>query len=149
MITTTQMYWLTRCDPIKEFLVGIDHGSFFLTGLCVIAAMILAGVATFAGNDSYEMFSGMDDASFDKLKGSMRKWAKRFGVLGIALWLISTAASTAAALTPTTKEMAAIMVIPKVANSKVVSDISGAASEMVTIARDWLKELAPVKGDAK
>jgi 4-hydroxybenzoate polyprenyltransferase len=149
MITTTQMYWLTRCDPIKEFLVGIDRGSFFLTGLCVIAAMILAGVATFAGNGSYEMFSGMDDASFDKLKGSMRKWAKRLGALGIALWLISTAVSTAAALTPTTKEMAAIMVIPKVANSKVVSDISGAASEMVTIARDWLKELAPVKGDAK
>jgi 4-hydroxybenzoate polyprenyltransferase len=130
-------------------LVSIDHGSFSLTGLCVIAAMILAGVATFAGNGAYEIFSGMDDASFDKLKGSMRKWAKRLGVLGMALWLLHVTVSTAAALTPTTKEMAAIMVIPKVANSKVVSDISGAAGEMITIARDWLKELAPVKGDAK
>ena len=149
MITTPQLYWLTRCDPIKEFLVNIDRGAFFLTGMCVIAAMLLGGVAMFAGNGSYEMFSGMDDASFGKLKGSMRKWAKRLGVLGMALWLICVTVSTAAALTPTTKEMAAIMVIPKVANSKVVSDISGAASEMVTIARDWLKELAPVKGDAK
>ena len=149
MITTTQMYWLTRCDPIKEFLVSLDRGSIALAGLCAVVALLPAAVAIFAGNDSYEMFSGMDDASFDKLKGSMRKWAKRLGLLCAALWIVSVTAATVAALTPTTKEMAAIMVIPKVANSKVVSDISGAASEMITIARDWLKELAPVKGDAK
>jgi hypothetical protein len=149
MITTTQMYWLTRCDPLKEFLASIDHCCAGLVGVCVAAAMLLTGVALFAGNGQYEMFHRMDDEAFNKLKGTMRKWAMRFGAASVALWLVGAIASVAAALTPTTKEMAAIMVIPKVANSKVVSDISGAASEMIVIARDWLKELAPVKGDAK
>lgn len=149
MITTTQMYWLTRCDPIKEFLVGIDHCSATFAGIFAAAAAVLAYVVIFAGNGQYELFSGMDDVAFRKLKVAMRSWAIRLGTASAALWFAAVTASVAAAFVPTTKEMAAIMVIPKVANSKVVSDISGAASEMVTIARDWLKELAPTKGDAK
>jgi hypothetical protein len=149
MITTTQMYWLTRCDSIKEFLASVDHCCAGLVGVCVAAAMLLTGFALFAGNGQYDIFHKLDDAAFDKLKGTMRKWAMRFGAASVALWLVGAIASVAIALTPTTKEMAAIMVIPKVANSKVVSDISGVASEMIVIARDWLKELAPVKDDAK
>lgn len=149
MITSTQIYWITRCSPVREFLAGIDHCSACLAGVCAVVAAVLAYVAVFASNGQYGLFSYMDDTAFHKLRGTARKWTIRLGAACVALWFVGATASVAAALTPTTKEMAAIMVIPRIADSKVVSDISGAAGEIVTIARDWLKELASAKGDTK
>lgn len=61
---------------------------------------------------------------------------------GIILWAIIIPWLVAgAALTPSTKDMAAIIVIPKMANSETVHEIGG---EMVRLAREWLDELRPV-----
>lgn len=50
-------------------------------------------------------------------------------------------------LVPTTKEMAAIIVIPELANSKTVKELGDG---VVTLAREWLEELKPnKKGETK
>lgn len=52
-----------------------------------------------------------------------------------------------ALLVPTTKEMAAIIVIPELANSKTVKELGDG---VVTLAREWLEELKPnKKGETK
>ena len=50
--------------------------------------------------------------------------------------------SSVSALIPSSKEMAAIVVIPKVANSQPVQDIG---QGIVDLAKDWMIELAPKK----
>lgn len=58
--------------------------------------------------------------------------------------LISSVAT--ALLVPTTKEMAAIIVIPELANSKTVKELGDG---VVTLAREWIEELKPnKKGEA-
>ena len=48
---------------------------------------------------------------------------------------------------PSTNEMAAIYVVPKIANSQTVKDLG---EGVVTLAREWLEELRPAKeGGAK
>ena len=48
---------------------------------------------------------------------------------------------------PSTKEMAAIYVVPKIANSQTVKELGDG---VVTLAREWLEELRPAKkGGAK
>lgn len=54
--------------------------------------------------------------------------------------IITLLCSFGLVLTPTTNEMAAIMIIPKIANNE---DIQGVGSEIVSLAKDWLKELHP------
>lgn len=52
-----------------------------------------------------------------------------------------------ALLVPTTKEIAAIIVIPRLANSLTVKELG---DDVVTLAKEWLEELRPnKKGDAK
>lgn len=59
--------------------------------------------------------------------------------------LISSVAT--ALLVPTTKEMAAIIVIPELANSKTVKELGDG---VVTLAREWIEELKPnKKGETK
>lgn len=58
--------------------------------------------------------------------------------------LISSVAT--ALLVPTTKEMAAIIVIPKLANSETVKELG---EGVVTLAKEWLEELRPKKGEIK
>lgn len=56
----------------------------------------------------------------------------------------SLALMAVAALTPTTKEMCAIIAIPAIVNSEDAQEIS---SEVVDLAKDWLKELKPKEGE--
>lgn len=46
-------------------------------------------------------------------------------------------------LIPSTKQMAAIIVVPKIANSEVVAEMGDTAKELVGLAKAWLVELKP------
>ena len=56
--------------------------------------------------------------------------------------LLFVASMLASALIPTTKEMAAIVVIPKIANSETVK---GLGNDIVSLAKEWIVELKPEK----
>ena len=134
IITGWQIYWLTRCDEIKELLVpqeGIAVLMAFST-LALIASSIAANLLQGAkkGTDLWMFCTG----------GSIvKKIVKPVFIAALAFILLGSSVS---ALIPTTKEMAAIVVIPKVPNSQPVQAIG---QGIVDLAKDWMIELAPKK----
>ena len=118
-ITPEMMYWLTRCDNI------CTASSIFsvLFGIGAVVAVIFL----FVEGDSVKFFQ------------------KMIFVFFLLLFFSSTAICV---FVPTTREMAAIYVVPKIANSETVKDLG---EGVVTLASEWIQELRPnkQKGGAK
>lgn len=120
MITTTQMYWLTRLDNVHDLLCGILVATFIALGIL----SVIAGIATF-----------VSDTEEDRQKAAFarRVW------LGAAL--IALISGLIHVFTPTTKELAAIIVVPKIANSTLVTEkIPQELSELYTLAKQYMIE---------
>ena len=69
----------------------------------------------------------MTTNKLDKKKAALIQLCKRY-----------TAAALTAALTPSTKDMAAILVIPRIANSEKVQDVG---NRLYDLAVEWAEEL--------
>lgn len=111
-ITTMQMYWLVMLD-------SINIGSVIM---CVIlAACIFAMII--AAVESHEC------PTFVKV------CAPFFVVLFLA-------AFATCVFLPSTKQMAAIMIVPKIANSEKVQTIG---NKVYDLAVEWMEELKPTK----
>lgn len=140
MVTTLEMYLLTRCDAIRDVCCGF--GGFF--GLVMIIAFTLgvacASFKSFAGNGSFELFSNLSDEEFGELKKGLGRWRNRMVAVFFACAALSLTISIVRAAIPTNKEMAAIIVVPAVANSEPLNEMAG---NIVELANAWLKELAP------
>ena len=118
-ITPQLLYWLTRLDPLTTLvLVALT------VAIAATALYAVIGITDMAEGDSDEQKAGAVLLS---------KSLKRGGIVIALIALVF-------GLIPTTKEMAAILVIPAVANSEAVGEIGG---EIVGLAGDWLKELRP------
>lgn len=120
MVTLTQMYWLTRLDSICNTL-----GTIFICLLVAIAALAVAGAIP---RDSLCDESHMQGKRLHAL-------LPRFAVAALAVAVVG-------AFIPTTKEMAAILVIPRIANSETVQQLG---EGVVELAKAWMVELAPKK----
>ena len=120
MITPTQMYWLTRLSNIQCLLMLVLVGLLF-TG---VAAIIAFGVN-----------HGLDD--------DFCLSAKRFA---FRCFTLATMIGAISALLPTTKEMAAILVVPRIVNSE---KIQTAGNKLYDLAVEWMDELKPRKNGAK
>ena len=117
MITTTQMYWLTRLNALEALgIIAIVLGLV----VTVITTMIYACY-----------FNAMEEHERRVVKNILRVSIPALA-LGIAVDVF----------VPNTKEMAAILVVPRLANSESVSDI---ADGVKTLAFEWLEELRPGK----
>ena len=118
-ITPEMMYWLTRCD-------NICTAGFIFSVLFGIGA-VMSTMFVFNETESVKFFH------------------KIFCVIAILLFFISLATCV---FVPTTREMAAIYVVPAIANSETVKDLG---EGVVTLAREWIQELRPnkTKGGAK
>ena len=79
----------------------------------------------------------------------MRRRFTRAVKLGVAAFMLGLAIS----FVPSTKQMAAIIIIPKIANSEIVAEMGDATKELIGLARDWMRTLAPAQdnqtGDAE
>lgn len=122
-ITTSTIYWLTRLDYIQGFFV---------------AATIILGLSSFAVLLMY-MVNKMDSVCF----GSAQTIHGKLVAGAFGLTLVTVACNI---FIPTTKEAAAMIVVPKLANSETVR---GLGSDLVDLAHAWMKELRPGKEDAK
>lgn len=141
MITPTQIYLLTRLDAFKGMITGTPTNILIALGFAsTVIVIALSCLYMFAGNGSYDIFEGKSDEEFAAAKETIRKWRNRtLGFMLVCMTLLP-ALSAVNALTPTSKEMAAIVVIPKIANSQPLSDI---AANVVDLANAWLEELKP------
>lgn len=120
MITPTQMYWLTRLSNIQCLL------------MLVLVGLMVAGIAAIF---AFGVNHGIDD--------DFSLSAKRFAFKCFAL---ATMIGTISALLPTTKEMAAILVVPRIVNSEKVQT---AGNKLYDLAVEWMDELKPRKDGAK
>lgn len=121
MITPSLVYWITRLDAIRSAAGA----------LCVLSVLAVGG-------GLFALFV----CTADDVPAPFREIWRKATRTAAALLLVS---GVVLVLTPTKREMAAIIVLPKIANSETVAEIGDGVK---TLAVEWLEELRP-KGDAK
>ena len=72
---------------------------------------------------------------------SIEGWSKSISVLSLCVVLVALAILT---FVPSTRQMAAIIVVPKIANSE---KIQLAGNKLYDLAVEWMDELRPSKGE--
>lgn len=133
MITPTAMYWLSRLDGIHDFSVLLTITLLFETALCFLFGNIFA-------REKKDFYTTEEEAAgYRRIGGRLLSCAKWC----VAAWIVSVSSLL---FLPTTKEMAAIIVVPRIANSETVQQLGDG---IVNLAQEWMRELAPKKGEAK
>lgn len=135
MITTGQMYWLTMLDSIKSFLV--------LLSVLSVVVTILFTVFAFALATKIREFSVTPKEDIDATNALGYKMLKFITPPLMALTLILILVT---ALTPSTKQMAAILVVPRIANSE---KVQMAGNKLYDLACAWMDELSPSRAKEK
>ena len=126
MITEAELYWMTRLDNIRTF---------FLICSCLSGIIFICSLPVYVVNllDDYE----------DICKTSRKLISTALAVLIIlGIGLI---------LTPTTKEMAAIKVIPMIVNSdttlKIKDGLNESTSNLIDLTNSYIKNKLDVNKD--
>jgi hypothetical protein len=96
----------------------------------------------FAGNGTYDIFSGKNNKEFQSIRTTLWKWRGTCIKSSIVSVVIAIAMGLAVDLIPSTKQMAAIMIVPKIANSEKVQTIG---NKVYDLAVEWMEELRPTK----
>lgn len=124
------VYWITRATAIGNVATGLAITSGVVFTLCAIITLVNLNVA-----DEYaaRRQDGTKPTIWSVTPKSFKKLLRWSTSLCAGLTLIAT-------LTPTTKEMCAILVVPAIANSQ---DVQALGGDIVTLAREWLQELKP------
>ena len=119
-MTPMQMYWLVKLDDIQGLIVGL---------------IVLAGAAFFTGivfRKDAGIYDGEKRCQMLTKSRKILKWS-------VVMFLSATVALT---LLPSTKQMAAMMIVPKIANSEKVQTIG---NKVYDLAVEWMEELKPAK----
>lgn len=111
-VSAWTIYWITRCDAI-----------------CLVATILVRASAVIA------LF--WIPACIDL--NCKPKTIAVGGIMHVSMFLLSLGV---AVFVPSTKQAAAILVIPKIANSQEVKDIG---TGIVELAKEWIVELKPNK----
>ena len=119
VITESAMYWITRLDYIHDFLL-IFGGVGFVISQIVVAILAVVGEDYYADAKIYY------------------KRAKQFVLLSIFFLLLIVGGL----LAPTTKEYAAIKLVPIIVNDESVQQLP---EKVVELANNWIDELKPEK----
>ena len=128
MMTGREIYWFTRLDPIRG-----------LTGVTAVIGLFLSFLMFLLYPAFYDIF----EYDEEKRKKSLALTTR----LQIAVFSTTVLCAFAHALTPTTKEMAAIKVIPMIANSESMQKLGDVGNNMLDLANEWLRELKPKKDE--
>ena len=132
-----QLYWIMKLDSIRMFLEGLATGIVvigILGSIACVIALIVSAVSSAEGDDS-----SAEAAS--RISKSTRPFP--FAVLPFAITLFFCHA-----LIPSTKQMAAIVVIPQVVNAVSTSEtIQKLPGKILNLADEWVNEVSPKKSD--
>ena len=121
-LSAWDIYLVTRMDLLLAFFVAV----------VVLSAVCIAFFAC-RWVDASDYCDGKENA--DKKRAYA---AKRIMTFFCPLLV----GACGAVLTPSTKTVAAMIVLPAIVNSEAVQQIPG---ELTTLAREWLQELRPAK----
>ena len=126
MITAWQIYLITRLDA----LIGVSVVILIFTGLAIIVTL----VKWQTDSDNYDW-----EDNKENLVPIFKKWLKiEFALLIMSLFVIETI--------PSSKEAAAILIIPKIANNEHVQNIPNKTLELVEKQLDqWIQNIEKKK----
>lgn len=126
MITAWQIYLITRLDA----LIGVSVVILIFTGLVIIVTLVKWQTYS----DNYDWKDNKEN-----LVPIFKKWLKiEFALLIMSLFVIVTI--------PTSKEAAAILIIPKIANNEHVQNIPNKTLELVEKQLDqWIQNIEKKK----
>lgn len=128
MITETTLYWFTRLSHIHEVIDSLFAPFIALTIVSFLLLIVLSIIEKMScDNDEKMIFSTICKVT---------KKTCCITACGVAFTMICSI------FVPTTKEMAAIIVIPKIANNESIKDLG---DEIVNLAKEWMKEIHPSK----
>ena len=114
MITENTVYWIVKLDDIRGILAVFTFCFFVAAGIFFVASL------------------NIEDSTKEKMEASRKKL--------IPTVIFATLLAVAAALTPSTKEMAMIKVIPTLAKSDIVSEMSTDAKEIYKMGINAIKK---------
>lgn len=126
MITTAQMYWLTKLDDIRHVLSSIIWVPW--TWIAVVAIISLCAFIECIDTGV------MRSVVIGKIKKA--SWT----CVPMVFWIV--AMQIAVALVPSTAQMAAIVVVPRIANNEKAQTVG---NKLYDLAAEWLDELRPKK----
>ena len=128
MVTESMVYWMTRMDHIRGVLM-----CFWLILISIgVLTVVVGGIGTLIVHVEERHPFG------DPTKRSWRRCTSIGGIVGF----IGAVFFLVCAFIPTTREYAAIKVLPAVANNE---DLQALGTELPRLAREWLEELRPKK----
>ena len=131
MITASEIYWILKFDAIQNIFIIFS----------VITALFCAVIGVFWGMLAFDAISYYEKEAM-KLAGVCRK--RFFSSVCVLVVLIFLSA-----LTPSTKQIAMIKVIPAIANSEIVGEISADAKEIYRMGVNAIKETLTGKEQEK
>ena len=140
MITTTQMYWLTRLDPVRELLNCIGSCFIFFVLMLAIVAILAFCLGTFTGNRAFEMFSSKSDEELEVIHTRLRRISRLSAAFGCAALTVTVICPVLNSFIPTTREAAAIVMVPAIANSEKIQTVG---NRLYELAVQWMDELRP------
>jgi hypothetical protein len=126
MITTAQMYWLTKLDDIRHVL-----GSIIWVPIAWIAIVAIVSFCAFMAITDID---STRPRVIEKIKKA--SWT----CVPMVFWIVAT--QIAVALVPSTAQMAAIVVVPRIVNNEKVQTVG---NKIYDLAVEWLDELRPKK----
>jgi hypothetical protein len=117
-ITALQLYWIIKLDTFSDLGIGFSVVFGITTFICIAATIA---------------------CSIDPdLKNVLPTW-KKFSKYSIPLFIFFLSMGT---FLPTTKEMAVLIVLPKIINNEKVQEIP---NKVLDLGLEWLEELKPTK----
>ena len=119
MITGSTIYWITRLDAIGHALV-------IFTGISGALAIVFAGLFGASVID-------------DSLDGPAAQYFRRWALRGLVAFFVLL---TAVTFVPSSKEMTAILVLPRIANSGFITEqVPAEMADIYGMAKEWLKNV--------
>jgi len=128
------MYWLTRLDHVHSFLNSFGC-LLCLTALLTIVISVISWIVRTA-NEQWNRENHVD--SDWKAANSILKITRPIAVLAVSLCI---AVEVLTMFIPTTREMAAIKVVPALANPENCQKLKTISSDILDVTADWLKDI--------
>ena len=129
-MTESMIYWITRLDGIRGLCFGIQTFAVLFAILGIIVAIVALCISVTAEEE------GSDDDA--RIASSICKFACKVWIPAFCIAMVCSLART---FTPTTKEMIAIKVIPRITSVDNVEKIKDVSKDMLDVTAEWLKDM--------
>ena len=97
-------------------------------------------LGTFTGNRAFDMFNSKSDEELEVIHTRLRRISRLSAAFGCVALTVTVICPVLNSFIPTTREAAAIVMVPAIANSEKVQTVG---NKLYELAVEWMDELRP------